>query len=49
MKKVKRFVKQNGKRASRDTMKIQDLRLNIGAGDEARTRDTLLGKQMLYH
>ena len=31
------------------TLKISRFSCKIGAGDEARTRDPLLGKQMLYH
>ena len=49
MKKVKRFVKQNGVGIDSNNRRTTELRLKSGAGDEARTRDPLLGKQMLYH
>ncbi len=53
MKKVKQFVKQNvkqsAKKGSNLVVEYRLLASRNGAGDEARTRDPLLGKQMLYH
>ena len=49
MRKVKQIVKQTGKRGSNSVVGYRLLASIIGAGDEARTRDPLLGKQMLYH
>jgi hypothetical protein len=47
--KVKQFVKQTRKRGSNSGVEYRLLASKTGAGDEARTRDPLLGKQMLYH
>jgi hypothetical protein len=46
---AKQIVKQNrliGKRRITGTMKTE---AKIGAGDEIRTRDFLLGKETCYH
>ena len=47
--KVKQSVKQFKKEGSNSVGENLLLASKNGAGDEARTRDPLLGKQMLYH
>ena len=49
MGKVKQIVKQTDTRGTTSVVKYRFLASRNGAGDEARTRDPLLGKQMLYH
>ena len=46
---VKQIVKQSEKRGSNLGVEYRLLASKNGAGDEVRTRDPLLGKQMLYH
>jgi hypothetical protein len=48
MRKVKQIVKQPDKSAQRTTRKNATSKLNFGAGDGTRTRDSLLGGQELY-
>ena len=47
--KVKQKVKQMKRKGSNLGVEYRLLASKNGAGDEARTRDPLLGKQMLYH
>jgi hypothetical protein len=47
--KVKQIVKQLRKREITGEQNPGNLASKYGAGDEIRTHDSLLGKQILYH
>ena len=49
MKKLSKKLSKMGAGGSRLGVEYRLLASKSGAGDEARTRDPLLGKQMLYH
>ncbi len=49
MKKVRQIVKPAGIIQNSKVNGNRLLQLNLGAGDGARTRDDLLGRQAFYH
>ena len=49
MKKLSKKLSNSGLSGSRSVVEYRFPVSKSGAGDEARTRDPLLGKQMLYH
>jgi hypothetical protein len=49
MRKVKQIVKQNGLIGQNGKVRKVKTEAKIGAGDEIRTRDFLLGKETCYH
>ena len=46
---VKQLVKQTGNRKNAAGARRANLKLDGGAGDGARTRDDLLGRQAFFH
>ena len=46
---VKQSVKHTRATTGMVTTNTKNLNLNLGAGDGARTRDDLLGRQAFYH